>query len=101
MFEDGLHNSVNIYPKVHNTDTRVVKDQLANSKEPAQYNVPCRIIRETKALFQPEIILKSGDLLEDMADGTRYEIIKVKTVYGLSEAHHRSYEIKVKSYGSK
>lgn len=101
MFIDGLYNRVAIYPVVHNMVNRKVKDQVANSQEPRWVDVPCRIIKAEKALFEPSIVLEPGDVIEDRADGMRYEVVKEKAVYGLQAQHHNSYEIKVRTYGKK
>lgn len=94
-FRDGLHNRVDIYPAVHKEGNRTEKDQLKVTAEQARQQVSCRIIHDEKALFEPGTEVSSGNRLVDLDSGKSYEVMKVRSVYGKSQVHHLSCEIRV------
>lgn len=94
-FKDGLHNRVDIYPKQMQNDGREEKDRMKYPVQPAKENVHCRIIRDEKALFLPEVNLESGDRLIDKKTGVSYQVMHVRKVYGKEALHHLSCGIKL------
>lgn len=98
-FKSGLHNKVVIYPKQYNADSRTQKDQLAHTSDEAEIMVPCRIIHDEKALFEPYVQLTSGDWFKEVKSGAQYEVLKVRKVYGKAALHHLSCDIRLWGLG--
>lgn len=98
-FNDFLCDRVDIYQMKRNMSNRVNLDRMANEKEPAMTGVPCRI-HEEKAIFMPDIILASGDVIQD-AVGERYEVTDAKKTRTVSELHHRTYTVKRRGFNVK
>lgn len=92
-FRDFLCDTVDIYPMQRNTSNRTTLDQAANTQEPELRSVSCRIHGD-KAIFLPDVILSPGDVIEDRAEGERYEVAEKKRVRSTVSAHHRTYTIK-------
>jgi hypothetical protein len=103
MFEDGLHNIVDIY-RINRTTSSGNRNHLPNVKvsdTPDMLNVPCRIIKDEKVIFADEIILNDGDTIQDLETGVIYEIRKkdnnLYRIKGLkNKVHHSSYSIRIK-----
>lgn len=95
-FKSGLHNRVIIYPKQHNPEgDRTQRDRLAHSSDEPEVIVPCRIIHDEKALFEPYVQIASGDWFKDIKSGTGYEVLKARQVYGKATLHHLSCDIRL------
>lgn len=96
MLSDGFNLTVTIIPMVHNTSNRTTKDQAKADTTQQIENVPCRIIKDEKALFLPDVAIKIGDIISDTASGKQYYIRKINPINGLTAAHHISCEIEQK-----
>ncbi len=98
MFLDGLHNRVAIYNLEHIGTGKLDHDKVLNMK-PKYQEVPCRIIKDEKALFQKDITLKEGDVLYDLKTKKQYNIKEVKRINGLNGFHHLSCQINRRRVG--
>lgn len=94
MFINGLIHRVNIYPVKHNTSNRTKKNQV-RTNEKTLGDISCRIIKDEKIMFKPDIKLKTGDVIEDIDLGNKYTVEGEYKATGLY-VHHRTYKVKKK-----
>ena len=97
MFRGGLHQLVDIKYIVRNMSNRTVKDDIKLAEKPDRTDVPCRIIRGEKIMFDETVLLRDGYEVRNKADGVVYEIRGGgKRVRGIGKVHHSIYEIELK-----
>lgn len=94
MFERGLIHTVDIYPIERNMSNRTVKNQARN-KEKAMTNIRCRIIKDEKIMFGPDIKLKKGDVIKEINSDKKYTVESEYKAVGFN-VHHRTYKVKKK-----
>lgn len=94
MFTKGLIHKVNIYPVEHNTSNRTKKNQVRVNEKTLE-NISCRIIKDEKIMFKPNIKLEIGDVIEDIDLGNKYTVEGEYKATGLY-VHHRTYKVKKK-----
>lgn len=94
MYNKGLIHVVDIYPMQRNTSNRISKNQM-KADEATIKNVPCRIIKDEKIMFEPDIILKVGDVIKDTSKDREYMVEDEYIASGF-KVHHRSYKVKKK-----
>ncbi|WP_129596027.1 hypothetical protein [Anaerophilus nitritogenes] len=96
-FIDGLMDKVNIYKLNRTFSNRTSKNKMANSEVPDMKNVPCRIIKNEKILFEKEIDLVNGDVIEEINTGEKFTITDDGyIVRGMNTFHHTKYTIEKK-----
>lgn len=92
MFIDGLHNRVAIYNLEHIGTGKLDHDKIINMT-PKYAELPCRIIKGEKAIFDQDIDLKQGDVLFELRTQKQYNVKEVKKINGLNGFHHLSCQI--------
>lgn len=98
MFIDGLHNRVAIYNLEHIGTGKLDHDKIINMT-PKYAELPCRIIKDEKAIFDQDIDLKQGDVLYDLKTKKQYNIQEVKRINGLNGFHHLSCQVDKRRVG--
>jgi len=96
MFENGLHNRVDIHFLNRDYSNRIKKDNIKISGEPDLKNIPCRILKDEKVIFAGVMMLEDGYTITDIDSKTVYEIRQGKRIRGIHSTHHSSYEIRFK-----
>lgn len=94
MFVKGLIHNVDIYPLERNTSNRTSKAQV-QTKDVAMEDVRCRIAKDEKIMFEPSIVLKTGDVIKDRDSDAEYMVENEYKAVGFN-VHHRSYKVKKK-----
>lgn len=96
MLINGFHNKVDIYFLNDGAETRTTKHNKFLSKTPDLKNVPCRIIKDIKVMFEPHIKLMPGYVIKEINTDMTYKVIKGNSITGLIKPHHSSYLIEIK-----
>lgn len=96
MLSDGLHNKVDIKKMSRPQSNRKDVVNQVNEEDPSFKNIPCRIVRYEKVIFDQDITLQAGDLIIDLDTQEEFQVKNRKKVHGLQKLHHTAYEIERK-----
>ena len=94
MFKKGLIHKVDIKPIERKTSNRLNKNQMRN-KETTMKDVECRVIKDEKIMFNPDIKLKTGDLIVFKAANKDFTVTDEYIATGFN-IHHRTYGVERK-----
>lgn len=97
MFRNGLIHTVTIYPLEASRSNRTQKTQMRNDEVNKIENVRCRIVKHQKVMFEPIVAVKEGDVIEDVSNGLKYEILSEEYRATGFSLHHKSYAIRKKA----
>ena len=97
MFKDGFHNVVDIYFMNNGAENRTTKRNMFLSDEPDLQNVPCRINKDRKVIFDAKVKLLAGYVIKEVNTNMTYKVIRGNRVFGISKVHHSSYTIEIKA----
>ncbi|HZK34627.1 MAG TPA: hypothetical protein VFD33_04890 [Bacillota bacterium] len=78
-----------------NTSNRTSKNQM-KADQATQEDVACRIVKEEKIMFNPDVILKAGDVIKDKETGREY-MVEDEYIANSFRVHHRTYKVKKKA----
>lgn len=95
MFEDFLTDRADLYSIIRSGGNRTNLDFAETDQAPSRRNIPCRILGD-RILCPPDVLLAYGDVLEDLGDGERYEVMEMLHVYGRRTHHHQTYTVRRK-----
>lgn len=94
MYSNGLIHRVDIHPMERNTSNRTSKSQM-KADVATMEDIACRIVKDEKIMFHPDIILKVGDVIRDARTNKEY-MVEDEYIANNFKIHHRTYKVKRK-----